>query len=380
MNKLFKIFLNIARSLSVPIFNFLITIIGIKYLGKENWGDFIQVLLWIYFVVFISNFGNKDYLLRTYSKKPSKIYRDFSIAFVSRTVFLLLSLFLFLFFSFEISLLGVLLSVLIYLYQSMESLVIYKQKFTSQLIAEILGFTIILTFVTYYNPLNTKVLLIAYCLAFLLKFIVVLVALKIDFKQMKFRYSLKQIKLLLPFFLIGFSGWLASKIDLYMVNIFLPKDQLAAYQLLMTAFLMLQAFASFIIYPFTKHIYRLNKKSILKIKRILLLVSLPLISICTFIIWFVLERIVKLDLSLELYVLGALSALPIFFFMIDIFQFYKQGKEKIVLYINFIIAIISLFLTLVLIPTYGIKGALYSVVISQFILLFLYKSNLFKKT
>lgn len=375
MNKLFKIILNIARSIAVPIFNFLIAIIAVKYLGKENWGDFIQILLWIYFVAFISNFGNKDYLLRKYSENPTKLYADFSVAFTTRSVFLTLSLLLLLFFPIKTALLSILLSFLIFTYQSLESLILYKQKFRAQLIAEIVGVSVILSLIFLKKEITTETLLVSYCLSFLLKFSIVFSSLKINFKQIEVRFSKKLIRLLIPFFLIGFSGWLASKIDLYVVNILLPKTELASYQLLITAFLMLQAFAGFIMYPFSKHIYRLNEKSILKLKRILLLVSLPLISFCTFVIWSILECIVKLDLSLDLYFLGGLSALPIFFFMVDIFEFYKKKKEKVVMRINFATAIISLILTLILIPIYGIKGALFSVVISQFLLLFLYKSK-----
>lgn len=375
MSKLLKIILNIARSLAMPIFNFLIAIVGVKYLGKENWGDFIQVLLWIYFVVFIANFGNKDFLLRLYSKNPSAIYSHFSKSFFSRIVFLSLAVVLFFFFPIKIALLSFLLSILIYSYQSLESLVIFKQKFLAQLIAETVGFTIILGFIFHKMPLDTTTLLTAYCIAFLLKFTIVIVALKIDFKQFEFRFSKDQIKPLIPFFLIGFSGWLASKIDLYVVNLLLPKTQLATYQLLITAFLMLQAFAAYIIYPFTKHLYRLNNISIIKIKKILYAISLPLISFCTLLIWFVFEYFVKLNLNINLYILGAFSALPIFFFIVDIIQFYKNGEEKKVMYINFATAIISLILTFILIPIYGIKGALLSVVITQYLLLILYKSK-----
>lgn len=378
MNKLFKIILNIARSIAVPIFNFLIAIIAVKYLGKENWGNFIQILLWIYFVAFISNFGNKDYLLRKYSENPSRIYTNFSVAFVTRSIFLLSSLLLILFFSVKIALLSMLLSILIFAYQSLESLVLYKQKFGIQLIAEIAGFSVIIGFIFLKKEVTTDVILIAYCLSFLLKFLLVFSNLKISFYSLEIRFSKKLIQTLIPFFLIGLSGWLASKIDLYVVTILLTKSELASYQLLITAFLMLQAFAAFIMYPFSKHIYRLNKKSVLKLKKILMLVSLPIISICTIIIWCILELIVKLNLNFDLYILGGLSALPIFFFMVDIFELYKQKKEKIVMYINFIVAFISLLLTLLLIPIYGLKGAMLSVVISQYLLVILYKSKFLK--
>ena len=77
MNKLYKIIFNIARTFAVPGFNFLTAIVGVKFLGESNWGDFVQLLLWVYLVVFIANFGNKDFLLRAYSKMPSNINKIF---------------------------------------------------------------------------------------------------------------------------------------------------------------------------------------------------------------------------------------------------------------------------------------------------------------
>ena len=53
MNKLYKIIFNIARTFAVPGFNFLTAIVGVKFLGESNWGAFVQILLWIYLVVFV---------------------------------------------------------------------------------------------------------------------------------------------------------------------------------------------------------------------------------------------------------------------------------------------------------------------------------------
>jgi len=378
MNKLVKIILNIARSISVSAFNFLIAIIGIKYLGKNNWGAFVQVLLWVYFVAFIANFGNKDFLLREFSKYPSKIHAYFVTSFISRAIFLLLSFLLIAFFPIKIALLGMLLSILIYTYQSLESLIIYNQKFLTQLIAEVFGFALICSFIFYVKQLTTQNLILAYCIAFLLKISIILFSITIDFKQTKFTFSLKQIQLLIPFFLIGFSGWLSSKIDLYVVNFQLTKAQLAEYQLLITAFLMLQGFSAMIIYPFSKHLFRLKHQTIGKIKRILIIVCFPIIIVSTFLIWFIFEKVIHLNLATNLYIIGAISALPIYFFIVDIFMLYKEKRETKVMYINFVAAFLNLIMTLLLIPIYGIKGAILSVLITQYALLFLYKFKFVK--
>lgn len=377
-SKFLKIILNISRSFAVPAFNFFIAIIGINYLGKENWGDFIQILLWIYFIAFISNFGNKDFLLRSFSENSSKMYTVFFENLFSRSIFLCLSLLLFVFFPSKIALLSILLCLLIFIYQSFESLIVFSQRFLLQLIAEILGFILIVSIIHFNNQINTETLISAYCIAFIIKITFMLFGLKINFRSTKFHFSKKQIYLLFPFFLITFSGWLASKIDLYIVNLYLSKVRIAEYQLFMTAFLMLQSFAALLIYPFSKHLYRLPLKSVKKIKNKIALIGIPLVFSGTISIWFVFENIVDLKLSTDLYILGGLSSLPIYFFIIDIMMFYRNKKEKIVMKINFISVMLKLILSLFLIVSFGLKGVLTSVLLTNYSILLLYKIKLFK--
>jgi hypothetical protein len=65
--------INTIRGFASPTFNFLIAILGIKYFGKDDWGILINILLWVYFVLIITGFGNKEFLIRKYSTEPSKV-------------------------------------------------------------------------------------------------------------------------------------------------------------------------------------------------------------------------------------------------------------------------------------------------------------------
>lgn len=373
MNKLYKIILNITRSFAVPGFNFFIALLGVKFLGESVWGEFIQVLLWIYLAVFIANFGNKDFLVREYSQKPSSISQTFFTNLIFRSIFLLLPLLLFIFLPYKTALLGILLSILIFIYQSFESLVIYYQKFLQQLFSEIVGLITVLIPLLFINDLKTNELLSIYCLSFLFKILILFPKLEIKIRAAKFGFSLDQIKLSFPFFLIGLSGWLSSKIDLYLVNIYLPSNELAKYQLLTTAFLMIHSLAALIIYPYSKHIYRLKTLSVKKIKRKLALLSFPVIVVCSICIWILLEFLVRINLSINYYILEAISCFPIYFFIVDLLVFYKNKNEKKVVYINFTASIIGLLLSIILIPFYRIYGALIVVIATQYITLLIYK-------
>ena len=378
MDKYFKITYNILRSFSLPIFSFIISIIGIKFFGKQNWGQFIYVLTLVNFFAFLGNFGNKDLLLRKYSDNPSKIINYFATSFSSRIILLLFSILLFITLPIKIAFSSFILIFLIFTYQSFESLIIYHQQFLHQLITEIIGFIIIISCFVYNFNFELSTILYTYISSYLFKIIYLLILFKKEFTFLKFKFSLIELKTSFPFFLIIFSGWTASKIDLYIVNFKLSNSEIAEYQLGITAFLLLQSLSYLIIVPFNKHIYRLPKKTIKKLKLNLSYISFPVVILGTMSIWFILEQVAKVNLPIKFYILGAIASIPTFFFIIDVLMFYRKKREKIILKINLISAIINFAITYYLIDFYGILGAITSVLITQYIILSFYKFNFLK--
>ena len=367
MHRLYKIILNTTRSFAVPGFNFLIALIAIKFLGESKWGEFVQISLWMYLIVFLANFGNKDYLLRAYSKNPSAINHHFLNNLLTRSIILLTSFLLLFYFPLNLALVGIVLCLLIFIYQSLESLVVYHQKFLAQLVVEVIGFGIIITPLFLIQDVTTFNLLIIYCIGFSIKIIVLVSNLKLEIITKNIRVSFHQLSQSFPFFLIGLSGWLSSKVDLYLVNIYLPKEELAKYQVLISAFLMVQSISASVVYPFSKHLYRMHDSSINKLKRILGLSAFPIISICCFTIWLIFEKILVFRFPNYIYL-----------FLVDLFILYKKGCEKTVMSINFGAATFNLIFALFLIPMYGILGAVLSVLATQCLTLMTYKLKLLK--
>jgi len=373
VKKLNKIIYNVFRSFSVPLFSFSISLIGVKFFGKIDWGNFIYHFTWVLFLAFICTLGNKDYLLRLYSNSPSKISEYFTKNITSRAIVLLLVIILFFVFPLNIATASFLLLLSLFIYQSFESLIIYSQNFLLQLVVEVIGFLIIIVTFILYPDFNLIELLYIFCLSNFIKIIIIGFYLKDYFSIIHISFSLDEIKLLIPFFLIVFSGWMASKIDLYIVNIILSNKQIAEYQLGITSFLVLQSVSYVVIAPFSKHFYRLNKSAVLKIKKNLALISTPIVTLGTIIIYLILESIAKINLPNLFYLLGGLASIPTYYFIVDILMFYRFNKEKTLMKINFIGALLSLVLTYLLIQNYGIIGAMTSVLITQCFFLVIYK-------
>jgi len=373
MRKITTIAINTLKGFAAPVFNFIIAILGIKYFGKENWGIWINLMLWIAFIAFITNWGHREYVIRKYAAQPAKLFSIFYTNFFSRSLLLLPTIFLFLFFPIQIAFYASILVVLIYLYTSLDSLVVYHQRFGSQLIAEIIGFFVIVGGVWFLGKFNLLLVLQFFCLAYFLKCSILIFALNLWNEKIVFDFSIDEIKDSVPFFLIGFSGWLQSKADLYLVSYFLPSSQLSEYQLLITAFLMLRAVAAFMVIPFTKHIFRLRENKIQNLKRLLAYAALPIVALGTFCIYIVLEKMVGLNVDLNIYILGGLSSLPYFFFAIDIMEFYKKKEEKKVMNLNFLGAFFNILFILLLISKYQIYGVFIAICLTQILILFLYK-------
>jgi O-antigen/teichoic acid export membrane protein len=373
MRKLIALSLNTAKSFANPLFNFFIAIIGVHYFGTHNWGIIISILLWVYIISLISNWGNKEYLIRQFSKNSSKISLLFYSNLATRSFILIICGLLFLFFPLKTASYTTLLSLLIFFYSSLDSLVVYHQKFGHQLIAEILAFTTIILGVVYIKNFNTSSILLLLCVGVLVKIIYLSFFTLPHFLKKNMVINFNYYALGLPFFLIGFSGWLISKADVYIVSFFLEKDILASYQIFISAFLMLQAISVILINPFTKHLYRLPNITLKNIKNLLGLFSFPLSIIGSITIWYVLEWILHLKIKTCYYFLACISSLPSYFYIMNIYNLYKKNDEKKVMTINFVTGVSNLILAIILIQFYQVLGILISIIVTQILQLYLFK-------
>lgn len=373
MRKIINISINTIRGFAIPVMNFFVLIIGIRHFGKALWGTLIAIIIWTTLMTFVLNWGNKDFLIRKYSKEPSKLFYVFYSNFFSRSLLFPICLVFFFFFSFQIALFAILLVFLIHCYQSFESLIVFQQKFSSQLVSETLGFLILLAGIYYCNSFNLLVFLQLYCVSYLAKNMYLFLSFKMWKEKMNHKISIQQYKNSLPFFILGLSGMINSKADLYIVNSFLPSEKIADYQLLISAFLMLQSLSVFIIAPLNKQLYRTNNETISKVKTLFRKFAIPIVVLSSCSIWVILEKYVYLGLDWKIYILCTLASFPSFFYVIPILNLYKKNLEKKVLYANLIAAFFNIIITLLLLPEYGILGAIISVFISQWLFLIIIK-------
>ncbi|UBM59298.1 hypothetical protein LAG90_01330 [Marinilongibacter aquaticus] len=373
MNRLYNIVLNLARSVLPAVSNFGLAYLGIKYLGQESWGAFLSILLWVNLAVFVADFGNKDYLIRKYSTDPSKVSSFYYQSLFSRLPLLSFSFALFLFFEPFTALLGFILVVFIFLFQSLNSLVLFYRSFLFQILSEFISFLGIAALFHFQQDFDVNALLLLYIFAYFAKSTLVIFSLKSLWPLKGIQFSIRELRSMFPFFLIGLSGFLASKIDVYLVSIYLSPSALSEYQIFLMAFTMVQALPAMAVYPFLKHVYRLNSDVFSKINRLLFLFAWPTVAIASLGIWTLLHLFLKLNIPNLYYLGGALYALPSYFFILDIFSLYKEKMEKKVVKVNFLAVLVNFVFLLFLIPHWGLDGVLFGSILTQFLILISYK-------
>ncbi|MBN8643318.1 MAG: hypothetical protein J0L86_16015 [Flavobacteriales bacterium] len=369
MNRAIQILYFLARMFSIPLFNVLTLTIGIHLFGKENWGTYINISIWVFLVAFLAKWAGQNHIVKEMSQNPSKLYSIFFSNLIERSIILSLTLLLFIFTSWSVALASTVLVLLIFIYNSLENLMVYFQKFKLQNVIEIIGFLTLLLGLHSIKGFKLELVIYAFSLSYFVRILIAIFVVRLP--KTKLQINFGNLYITVPFFLIGFSGWLSTKIDLYIVSYYFSKGKLADYQLFISCFLMVQSLSGLALIPFYKHLYRLPHFVIDKINRNLRLLALPLVGLATLLIWMVLEKYYSIGYPVLYYLLAACACLASFFYSVTAFQLYRNNKEKKMALIGFFTIGIQSLITLLLIQSLDVLGVLLSILIVQWLYLFL---------
>lgn len=375
--KRFQIILaNSAHTLLLPAFNLLISLLVIRLASRTLWGEFVAVLIFMNLAIHIMHWGSKEYLLREFSRSPKRQGTDWQSVLLSR--FLLGGIFL--------------LSVLFWpgsgfqkgwlalwgigalLHKSYDVLVLYHRRFLTALALDVVAIGLIAGIIwLQLSSLNVDLLMMLFAISAWLKAIGLALLFRREISrgengQFEHTFFMKA----LPFFLLGFSGMLQSQTDLYCVVWFLTREDAGFYQVFINMMIYLQVIASLILQPFLKNIYRLNQQSIRKISLKLFLVGICMILPSLAAVWVLLTYLYQFSLDAVLLLMGGLFVLPIYAYLPIVYQLYKSGQEREVLWVNIGGIVINLLLNLLLIPQWEVAGAMAASAAAQWGMLLVY--------
>lgn len=374
-NRSSTILLNSLFSLTVPILNFLLYLIVLRLSSPAAWGSLVEILLVINLVMHVMAWGSTPYLLRSFSKEPSTMTRQWQEVFFSRLAFLFVPvIFLLAFYSWP---LGVWLSCWLlglFWLRAIEVFVFYTRRFLVAIISEVAGFLLLaagILYDTYYiTPLGFAQL---FAVSTLLKALLMSIFFYSDaFSNLRIRLKLKYFVLAFPFTLIAITGLLHEKVDLYLMALIGTEEELGMYHVLISALILLKTGAAFILQPYVKNIYRLPLSSLKKLSRRMSLAGLAIVFFGVLALKLIIPVFFRFDFDWEVYVLGGLFTLPFYNYIIITYRLYRNNREQRVVIFSGLAIAINAILSVLLIPVYGMKGALLATTIAEWTILFVF--------
>lgn len=373
--RILPIFTNGIRSIVTPMLSMLFAFIIIHYFSKELWGEFINILLFVYIATLIFNWGNKEFLIRSFSKNPKEIVINWQNLFISRLPFLGLSLiYCLLFFKFNISIWLCVWLVSSYMFHSFIAVLIYNRNYTKAVIIDLVGFGLLIALIFLNISKMTIELLVQYYAihCFLKAFLFSLLYYGF-FKFKSFNFKPPLLISSFTFFLMGIAGFLQSRIDVYVLASLDDVIALGEYQVISSLFVFSQTIPAILIMPYLKNIYRVKNKSLVRIRNLMAFAGIFINTVAVLFVFYILKYFFDIELDFYQIIAGFMIGYPSYIYAIYVFNFFKHKIEIKVLKVSVACTIINLLLSLFLVHLgYNITGLLFANALAQITCLIMY--------
>lgn len=362
-------------SLIVPLLNFLLYLIVLQLSNPTAWGKLVGLLLVVNLVQHIMSWGSTPYLLRAFSREPAGIGKEWQKVFTSRGLFIFLPILCFLWLYPHP--LGAWLSLwllALFSFRALEVFVVYNRQFKEAIVSEVSGF-ILLAVGIFFDPYFITPLGFAqlFAVSTMLKGLLLSIFFyRQALANFTWRIDFSYFWIAFPFALVSVAGLLHEKIDLYIVALLGTEEELGKYHVLISALVLLKTGAAFILQPYVKNIYRLPSSSLRKLSRKMILAGGLIVISGVIALWILIPLIFGFDFSSEVYLLGALFTFPYYAYIIPTYRLYKHSKEQTVVLFSGIAILINSVLSVILIPSYGLKGALIATTIAEWTIMLIF--------
>lgn len=351
----------------------LISLVVIHFNSLELWGEFTEALVAVNFLSVFLAFGNKDYLVRAFSKHPSTLKSQWNKIFWSRAPLLIFALVCLYFINNNTSqfLICAVWLTLIFIQHSFDSFTLFFKNFRQTLLIELLSSLLILgVLISIGNKITLLLVLICYVGAQVIR---TLLLLGMYWKHLDFprssAFSLVELKLLTPFFLLGLGGFLIDKADLLCVSIYLPHSEKASYQIISNLCNLGIVAASMVLVPFTKNIYRISTAAFKVLhKNFNFFGAFYSISfmLCSYLLC---KWIFKIELSIWVYLGFLVNIFAFTLFLPYMFLFTKHNWQSKAVYLMLASGGFTFLLSALLVPVFKQEGAATACALGQIVLL-----------
>jgi len=366
--------------LLLPVLNIAVSLLVVRITSPALWGEFVQVMIVVQLGVHILAWGNKEYLLRAFSLRPDQVAQQWQASLATRAVLLGAFVLVVIALGWPVhrSLLVIVWAVASLAHQAYDALIAYRRDFVYASLVESGGLiATVAAIITIGSGLSLDLLIAIFAAATLCK----AVALWPRYERHAFgdrakgwsgRFDRGYFRAAFPFFLLGFSGMLQSRVDLYCVSLFLPRSEVGQYQVFINLLIYIQSVANFVLAPFIRTLYRLQRDAIPTIAIRLFAFGLLLLPVALAAAYFVLTRLYHFEVPPFYMAAGAFFVAPIYLYLPIIYGLYRGGEQTNVLRVNLLGIVANLLLNLTLLPQLAMLGALIAAAAAQWLMLLSY--------
>lgn len=366
--------LNAARYAIGPLGGFIVPWIVLRLSALETWGEAMGVVIPMQIFLHIASWGCRELLLRKFATEPSDPAVQTGQNLLNRAVVFLPMLFVLGVIGSATWRIAALWGTAVLLVNSFEALLIWRKQFRLLFTMDALGLVMQCGFLLFHHAPTIDTVLFSLLVSAACRLTILTIAVRPWFRSVSIAkgggIALREhFSEALPFFLIGFSGLLASRIDLYTANALLDPVAVGRYQIITSLFVQCQALAALVVLPLSRDLFKLNVESVARYtRRSRMWAALGLIPLCAM-AWALFRYGFGFRLAWHTMAAAALMVWPVFAYVPYINTLYKHGRERIVMWSNFAAATASCVLTMLLLPSLGPTGGLLAAAAGQWLML-----------
>lgn len=364
-------FINATRNLLNGIIGLVINYLLIHYKPELFLDSYVKCYTVLNLLLVFNNLIPKDYLIKAFSKEPSKTKQIFADAFFVKLFITIL--FIPLLFLWPMSLgLKLTLAFLLVLkaFGSLTEPVTQQEKKFKQilLLDFILGIGIIAILIYDTNQNNVNLFLSELILVEIIRSVFLFIYYR---QHLSFHFNPTSIQLTilksLPFFGIAIFGFAASRADLYVLGYLLSANDLNRYYILLNLLVFCQIIFNSIIGTFATTIFRYDAKTFLKFERYVLKIGLIFSILGSLSITIMYYFYYKILLDTSTSILLTVNLFSFCLTLIGIYKFTRTNNQNRILKIIVIVGLLNFTLSALLIKNLGFNGAILSNTLSSLI-------------
>ncbi|AUC77158.1 hypothetical protein [Olleya sp. Bg11-27] len=352
---------NVGRGLLIGFSGLLLNYILLQYNAIEVLNTYVYFISVFGLFYILTNWGGKFFNIKEISKNPKHTKQLISSLISSKIILVLFCGLIILFIPLEIKT-KVLMMVFLFLKSLtpiFDALIIYRKKSKIVFIAELIFNTIFLSLIFSYSSTFKPFSFLIYLI--ILESLKSVFYLTLLWKEISFNLSILKSQNILKksfyFFGLSITGFLASKVDLYIIGILINKETMSYYFIISSLTSVSMVIYASVINTFETSIYRFNPSLFNKLENLLQYFGILFSIIATLGFYLVTNYFYKIPIDYKFSLLFFSNILLFTLLNFELYRYTKLEKQKVILIILIISVVINCVVSFLIIKKLLLIGA-----------------------